>query len=173
MPVITASQAGGANRCAFLDMIAYSEIGPELLSLSDGGYNVEVGSTPQKPILFDSYADHPIFHNAALNSDAAGRYQQMGQWWFDFPLPSGKIRPGYKTLMGYKDFSPLTQDKCALQQIKEHGALPLIDAGKFALAIALVKPLWASLPGAGYGQHENDFHDLMTAYQSAGGTVSA
>jgi hypothetical protein len=39
------------NLKAFLDMIAWSEIGPALLAKSDNGYNVCVGSTPEKPIL--------------------------------------------------------------------------------------------------------------------------
>lgn len=39
MPRITPQQAGGLNRCAFLDMIAYSEIGQQLLAESDDGYS--------------------------------------------------------------------------------------------------------------------------------------
>ena len=42
------------NLKAFLDMIAFSEIGPTLLAASDNGYDVLVGGT-----LFHGYADHP------------------------------------------------------------------------------------------------------------------
>ena len=35
-----------------------------------------------------------------------------------------------------------------------------------------VKNIWASLPGAGYGQHENKLDKLITAYKDAGGTVA-
>jgi len=31
--------------------------------------------------------------------------------------------------------------------------------------------IWASLPGAGYGQHENKLNDLQAAYEAAGGTM--
>jgi len=51
--------AGGKNRCAFLDMIAHSEIGPELLAVSDDGYDVLVGSTAAHPLLFKDYRTHP------------------------------------------------------------------------------------------------------------------
>ena len=42
--------------------------------------------------------------------------------------------------------------RCALQQIKERGALPMIDRGDIRQAIDRCSNIWASLPGAGYGQ---------------------
>ena len=42
----------------------------------------------------------------------------------------------------------------ALQQIKERGALPMIDRGDIRQAIDRYGNIWASLPGAGYGQFE-------------------
>ena len=54
MPRITAQQAGGQNRCAFLDMLAASEIGAALLAETDDGYNVLVGSTPSMSSGFGS-----------------------------------------------------------------------------------------------------------------------
>ncbi|WP_018435370.1 glycoside hydrolase family 24 protein [Paraburkholderia atlantica] len=162
MARIDASAAGGANRVAFLDMIASSEIGAALLAASDDGYNVLVGSTTAKPLLFKSYADHPNVYSAALNSTAAGRYQILIKWW--------RI---YKSDMFLRDFSPISQDRYALQQLREHGAFPLIDAGQFQQAVAKVANVWASLPGAGYGQHENQMAHLQAAYQAAGGRVSA
>lgn len=161
MARIDALTAGGSNRVAFLDMIAFSEIGTQLLTLSDDGYNVLVGSTPAKPLLFAGYADHPNVLNAALKSTAAGRYQILSRWW--------RI---YKAQMHLPDFSPLSQDRYALQQLKEHGALPYIDAGRFELAVAKCSNVWASLPGAGYGQHENQITHLQAAFQAAGGTVT-
>ena len=50
-----------------------------------------------------------------------------------------------------KDFSPKSQDAVA-QQIKERGALPMIDRGDIRQAIDRCSNIWASLPGAGYGQ---------------------
>jgi muramidase (phage lysozyme) len=161
MARIDALTAGGENRIAFLDMIAVSEIGAALLAESDDGYNVLVGSTPAKPLLFKSYADHPNVLNTALRSTAAGRYQILNRWW--------RI---YKAQMFLRDFSPISQDRYALQQLREHGALPLIDAGAFEAAVAKVSNVWASLPGAGYGQHENQIEHLLAAYQAAGGELS-
>ena len=46
---------------------------------------------------------------------------------------------------------PKSQDAVALQQIKERGALPMIDRGDIRQAIDRCN-IWASLPGAGYGQ---------------------
>lgn len=162
MARIDEATAGGLNRLAFLDMIAVSEIGVPLLAESDDGYNVLVGSTPSKPLLFKSYADHPNVLNTALHSTAAGRYQILYRWW--------KI---YKAQMFLRDFSPISQDRYALQQLREHGALPYIDAGKFELAVAKCANVWASLPGAGYGQHENQIENLQAAYEAAGGEVTA
>ena len=53
--------------------------------------------------------------------------------------------------VGLKDFSPKSQDAVALQQIKERGALPMIDRGDIRQAIDRCSNIWASL-GAGYGQ---------------------
>lgn len=161
MPVITPVDAGGANRCAFLDMLAWSEIGAALLAKSDNGYNVLVGSTPAHPLLFDSYAAHPNTENKVLDSSAAGRYQLLYRYWL-----------AYKQTLGLPDFSPLSQDKIALQQIRECRALPYIDAGDLNRAILLCSRIWASLPGNSYGQHTQTLGDLQRAYQSAGGTLS-
>lgn len=162
MARIDAQAAGGKNRVAFLDMIAVSEIGAALLAKTDGGYNVLVGATAARPLTFPSYADHPNVLNVALKSTAAGRYQILTRWW-----------RAYKSSMHLPDFSPVSQDRYALQQLREHGALPLIDAGRFQEAVAKVSNVWASLPGAGYGQHENQMAHLLAAYQAAGGGVSA
>ena len=64
------------NRQAFLDMLAWSE-GTSTITESDNGYNVLVGSTPEHPLLFESYADHPRILNPDLDSTAAGRYRLM------------------------------------------------------------------------------------------------
>lgn len=156
MPRITPQQAGGLNRCAFLDMIAWSEIGPALLAVSDDGYNVMVGSTPAEPILFRGYDRHPDILNRKLDSTAAGRYQILYHWWVD-----------YQALLKLPDFSPQSQDFVALQQIRERGALPLIDGGEIEAAIYRCSNLWASLPGNGYGQHENAIADLLKVFQQA------
>ena len=49
----------------------------------------------------------------------------------------------------------------ALQQIKERGALPMIDRGDIRQAIDRYGNIWASLPGAGYGQFEHKADSLI------------
>jgi muramidase (phage lysozyme) len=149
------------NQKAFLDMIAASEIGPRLLALSDDGYNVLVGSTPENPLLFHDYGDHPNVYNKAMNSTAAGRYQILNRWW-----------KAYKAQLDLPDFGHDSQDEVALQQIRECKALPDIDAGDLHTAVGKCRHIWASLPGAGYGQHENSFAALEKAYTDAGGTLA-
>ena len=58
-----------------------------------------------------------------------------------------------------------------MQQIKEHGALPMIDRGDIRQAIDRCSNIWASLPGAGYGQFEHKADSLIAKFKEAGGTV--
>jgi muramidase (phage lysozyme) len=145
-----------ANRKAFLDTIAFSE---GTSHLGDNGYNVVVGGT-----LFRSYATHPhpiiLLPNLKIHSTAAGRYQLL----FRYYEP-------YRKLLKLKDFSPESQDKIAIQQIKECKALGDVDAGNFTNAVQKCAHIWASLPGAGYGQHENTLVKLEEVYKNAGGVV--
>ena len=152
------------NQRAFLDMIAHSEIGPGLLAVSDNGYNVIVGSTTAHPDLFSDYSDHPrkfVSLTSTLASSAAGRYQLLARY-FD----------AYKKQLGIPDFSPDSQDAIALQQIKECKAIPSIESGQFGAAVMQCAHIWASLPGAGYSQHENKMADLQAAYVAAGGSLA-
>lgn len=146
------------NMKAFLDMIAVSEIGKDLLAVSDNGYNVIVGSTASHPKLFDDYSQHPKVRVPAMNSDAAGRYQFMGRYW-EF----------YKNSLDLHDFGHDSQDKWAIQLIKECRAIDDVEAGRIETAILKCHSRWASFPGAGYGQHENKMDDLLSAYHAAQG----
>ena len=58
-----------------------------------------------------------------------------------------------------------------MQQIKERGALPMIDRGDIRQAIDRCSNIWASLPGAGYGQFEHKADGLIAKFKEAGGTV--
>ena len=144
------------NLQAFLDMIAVSE---GTAGKGDNGYNVIVGGS-----LFESYDDHPrklVWLRPGLASTAAGRYQLLSRYY-----------DAYKKQLNLPNFSPISQDLIAVQQIKERGALQDIEKGYINVAIDKVKNIWASLPGAGYGQHENKVDKLITAYKDAGGTVA-
>jgi len=161
MAAITPEQAGGRNVVAFLDMLAWSE-GTDngRQPTNDRGYDVLVGGG-----IFKGYSDHPRvlvdLPKLRIQSTAAGRYQLLRRY-FD----------AYRKTLGLTDFSPLSQDLIALQQIRERRALPLIQQGHIREAIAEVANIWASLPGAGYGQHEQPIDDLLAAYARAGGTVA-
>ena len=61
-----------------------------------------------------------------------------------------------------------SQDAVALQQIKERGALPMIDRGDIRQAIDRCSNIWASLPGAGYGQFEHKADSLIAKIQRSG-----
>ena len=151
------------NLKAFLQMIAWSEIGPELLAESDDGYNVIVGSRPGHADLFTDYSDHPrklIDLGNGLKSTAAGRYQILKRY-FD----------SYKKTLALPDFSPDSQDKIALQMIKECRALDLINNGNIVAAIVRCASRWASLPGNTYQQHMHAVEDLVAAYKEAGGLL--
>ena len=120
------------------------------------GYDVIVGGE-----LFTDYSDHPrklVTLNPKLKSTGAGRYQLLSRWW-----------DAHKQLP--ERFSPKSQDAVALQQIKERGALPMIDRGDIRQAIDHCSNIWASLPGAGYGQFEHKADSLIAKFKEAGGTV--
>ena len=149
------------NVKAFLTMIAISE-GTQNIGTHQG-YDVLVGSTKGKPNLFCSYQDHPrvfIDLGYGLKSSAAGRSQILARYY-----------DAYKKKLKLPDFSPDSQDQIAMQLLKECRALPLIEIGDFAGAVKACASRWASLPGAGYKQHENQLVALQIAYVEAGGLV--
>ena len=120
------------QRKAFLDMLAWSE-GTDngRQKTRNHGYDVIVGGE-----LFTDYSDHPrklVTLNPKLKSTGAGRYQLLSRWWDAYRQRS------------LKDFSK-DQDAVALQQIKERGALPMIDRGDIRQAIDRYRNVWASLP---------------------------
>ena len=53
----------------------------------------------------------------------------------------------------------------ALQQIGGACALPMIDRGDIRQAIDRCSNIWASLPGAGYGQFEHKADSLIAKIQ--------
>jgi muramidase (phage lysozyme) len=162
MPRIATAQAGGSNVCAFLDLIAWSEgtdNGEQ--PTQDDGYDVVVGGG-----LFDSYADHPrrliSLPSLGIKSTAAGRYQILSRYWDHYRKQLGLIG----------GFTPENQDRIALQLIRECKALDDIKAGRIADAIHKCRSRWASLPGAGYNQHEHKVSNLLAAYSKAGGVLA-
>ena len=134
----------------FLDMISYAE-GTDRFG-NDRGYNVIVGGS-----LFDDYSDHPRklvkLPRYNISSTAAGRYQILSRYW-----------DHYKAQLKLPDFGHESQDRYAIQQIKEQRALPLILSGDIHGAIMRCSNIWASFPNAGYGQREVEMNDLLEFY---------
>lgn len=122
------------------------------------------GDTPLGAVIMSivmaGYPRKLVTLNPKLKSTAAGRYQLLSRWW-----------DAYRKQLALKDFSPKSQDAVALQQIKERGALPMIDRGDIRQAIDRCSNIWASLPGAGYGQFEHKADSLIAKFKEAGGTV--
>jgi len=149
------------NMRAFLDAIAYSE-GTDngRQPTKNHGYDVIVGGG-----LFNDYSDHPRklinLPRLGIKSTAAGRYQILARY-FDV----------YKKQLRLPDFSPTSQDAIAIQLIRECKAVDDIEAGRIADALHKCRSRWASLPGAGYGQHEQNLDKLIAVYKSAGGHVA-
>ena len=113
------------QRKAFLDMLAWSE-GTDngRQKTRNHGYDVIVGGE-----LFTDYSDHPRKLVTTLNSKTQINRRRTLLSFF----PVGGMP--YRKQLGLKDFSPKSQDAVALQQIKERGALPMIDRGDIRQAI--------------------------------------
>ena len=145
---------------AFLDMLAYSE-GTDngRQPTNNHGYDVIVGGK-----LFYDYSKHPGVYvklNPRLTSSAAGRYQILE-----------KFAKHYMKQLKLPDFGPDSQDKIAIQLIKECKALDDIYAGRIHSAVYKCRSRWASLPGAGYNQHEQKIEKLVAVFKKAGGVVT-
>ncbi|MBS0364891.1 MAG: glycoside hydrolase family 104 protein [Proteobacteria bacterium] len=151
-----------ANLNAFLDTIAISELGREILAESDDGYDVLVGSVPGDVQVFHSYAVHPgvrVQVTPTLVSTAAGRYQVLQRY-----------ADVYMAKLGLPDFGPESQDAIAIEMIGECRALRMIEVGDIQTSLIACSSRWASLPAAKYGQHTNAMTTLLAAYNQAGGT---
>ena len=119
------------QRKAFLDMLAWSE-GTDngRQKTRNHGYDVIVGGE-----LFTDYSDHPrklVTLNPKTQINRRFDATSFFCWW-----------DAYRKQLGLKDF-PKSQDAVALQQIKERGALPMIDRGDISQAIDRCSNIWAS-----------------------------
>lgn len=148
---------------AFLYMIRYSE------GTLAGGYNTLFGGK----LWRGGSGNHPAnlgwmglplsdahCRGAGLSpgcrSTAAGAYQFVKPTW---------NRLARK--LALPDFSPDSQDKAALELIREAGAYQDVIDGNFVTAVNKVRKIWASLPGAGYGQGERSITALTKVYNNA------
>ena len=163
MTEISAEKAGGTNVTAFLDTLAMGGEGTDVPTqpTKDRGYDVLVGGGN-----FTSYRDHPrkviaVKHRGmTMHSSAAGRYQFIRATW-----------DALARKLGLKDFSPINQDRAAIELLRECGALALLKKGQFDEACHAARKIWASLPGAGYGQREESLDALRKIFVQQGGVI--
>ena len=118
------------QRKAFLDMLAWSE-GTDngRQKTRNHGYDVIVGGE-----LFTDYSDHPrkLVAKPKTQINRRRTLPASFRWW-----------DAYRKQLGLKT-SRRSQDAVALQQIKERGALPMIDRGDIRQAIDRCSNIWAS-----------------------------
>lgn len=150
-------------------------VGPFLDMLARGGEGTDISSQPSKMMgydvlvgggTFDCFDDHPrkvvkiIQRNGTvIHSSAAGRYQFIRTTW-----------DGLRRKLSLPDFGPISQDLAAQELLVNCGAAALLAKGKFDEAVHAARKIWASLPGAGYGQREESLSKLRELYRQAGGT---
>lgn len=158
------------NVRAFLAMIRAAEG-----TAAPGGYGALFGwPAPGRSFDPDAAADHPrrffSFTDRAgrvLRTSAAGAYQVTVTTWDD-PGSGRRIRSRY----GITSFRPADQDAFAVGLLDLDGALPHVEAGRFAAAVRIARRRWASLPGAGYDQPERGEAWILARYTEAGGVVA-
>lgn len=140
------------NLKAFLLMIQFSE--------------GTIGANPYRTLyggsLFSDYSGHPNISITkwGITSTAAGAYGFLYRVWVEI-----------KSALQLQDFSPPSQDKGAIELIRRKGALPDVMEGRIATAIYKCRKIWASFPGAGYGQGERPLNTLLEFYIRAGGKL--
>jgi muramidase (phage lysozyme) len=143
------------NLKAFLDTIAYAEgTDNQRQETKNHGYDVICGGS-----LFTDYSDHPRklvrLKSLGISSTAACRYQVLKRYY-----------DHYKAQLKLPDFSPASQDRIAIQLIRECGAFADIEEGRIETALHKCRSRWASLPGAGYNQHEHSMEKLLDVFRS-------
>lgn len=149
---------GAKNILALLDTIAHAE-GTTKYG-EDDGYNVLVGGG-----LFADYSKHPRqlvwLPRYNIHSTAAGRYQFLWRTWNVL-----------QQRMSLPDFGPESQDKAAIALIRDARAYNDASRGRIPEAIRKIAKIWASMPGAGYGQRELTMNSLCNVYESCGGRLA-
>lgn len=146
---------------AFLDLIAWSEGTSSSPITRNRGYDVIVSGV-NGPAIFTDYTKHPFEDGGSvivrliprLESTAAGRYQVLSRYW-----------RAYKEQLHLVDFSPASQDSVALQQMKERGAIDLVNADNIEGAITACSNIWASFPGNRYGQGGHSMDELLKRFK--------
>ena len=127
----------------------------------DKGYERIVGGTHFSDYGKD-FSDHPnilIKLSPTLQSTAAGAYQITQTNWNDTPFVN------WRKKHNLSDFSSESQDKyCLYLLANKKKSLDLIKQGNITEAIQKCRKEWASLPGSGHGQREENLFEILAEY---------
>jgi muramidase (phage lysozyme) len=137
------------NVAAMLDLIAWGEGTDDRYDISYTGQS------------FASFTDHPrkLFTANGVSSDAAGRYQFLSPTW-----------DRIKAKLNLPDFAPASQDKAAIQLMKDTGCYGAAVRGDVATFADRCWTVWASFQ-SGQGakldarQRSHSIAALQTKYQ--------
>lgn len=142
-----------SNLKAFLLMLQYAE----------GTIGINAYRTLFGGGLFSDLSVHPnhAITKSGITSTAAGAYQFLYRTW-----------SALQDKLKLPDFGPQSQDAGAIELIRQKGALTDVMNGNIPIAINKVQKIWASLPGAGYGQRELKLNDLVSFYRKSGGALN-
>lgn len=146
------------NMAAILDTIAWAEGTMDHPLTQDDGYDIIVNPGG----VFTDYSKHPqkrVEFQPGHFSTAAGRYQLLGKYY-----------EHYRGALDLPDFGPSSQDRIAVQQIRECKAVKLIEDGQIREAITKLSRIWASLPGSPYKQPTRSMAKCLAKYDEFGGS---
>jgi muramidase (phage lysozyme) len=156
------------NVQAFFKML----MGTEGVALGDLAFRTRFGGTTRHELLFDNgFVDHPRISMTmpdGRHSDAAGAIKIMS-YTFDDYCKRYNLKQVAKEIKE-PIFSPKMQLLIGALIISEHNTLQKLMDGHFDECLNSVRPIWASLPGAGYkDQPEHSFAECVILYTNAGG----
>jgi muramidase (phage lysozyme) len=152
---VDSNERAARNVLAGCDAIAHCE---GTWHVRDDGYNVLVGYG-----TFNDYSQHPnrrVEFRKGEFSTAAGRYQFLNRTWREL---------ADKLMLA--DFSPTSQDRACIELFRECNALEDLKKGLVGVWAAKCKSVWASLPGAGYGQPERTRGQVVSYFRQSGGEL--
>lgn len=136
---------------AFLDMVAWAE---GTTRIDESGYRVQYSHRS-----FSCLERHPSqvviapSSDELLKSSASGRYQFLTGTWCEV-----------SRVLSLSDFSAKNQDIAALYLIYKARALSDLLQGRIERVIAKTSRIWASFPGAPYGQPTHPRSELIACF---------
>lgn len=128
------------------------------------GYAYLFGSSVLNNKRIKDFTEHPNKaekFGSSNSSTAAGAYQILFKVW----------RP-IQVKYNLPDFSPASQDLACVELISERNVLQKLMDGKLSEVLNACSPVWASLPGAGYGQPEKKLSTVIGWYKNEGGIIT-